>query len=64
MREQCKQAKDSYDKAIQSRRIYKSDKEGEQREYLSDAEADAYRLQLRNDVSMRCGLRPTAVANT
>lgn len=51
--EQCKQAKDSYDKAIHSRRIFKSDKEG-QREYLSDADADAYRLQLRTDMQSAC----------
>lgn len=52
--EQCKQAKDSYDKAIRSRRIFKTDKDG-QREYLNDAQADAYRVQLRTDVQEACG---------
>jgi hypothetical protein len=52
--EQCKQAKDSYDKAIRSRRIIKTDKDG-QREYLSEADADAYRLQLRTDMQSACG---------
>jgi hypothetical protein len=52
--EQCKQARDSYDKAIRSRRIVKTDKDG-QREYLSEADADAYRLQLRTDMQSACG---------
>jgi len=50
----CTKAKDSYDKAVRSRRIIKTDKEG-QREYLSEADADAYRLQLRQDVQSACG---------
>ena len=52
--EQCKQAKDGYDKAIRSRRIFKTDKDG-QRTYLNDADADAYRVQLRTDVQEACG---------
>jgi hypothetical protein len=52
--EQCKQAKDNYDKAVRSRRIIKTDAAG-QREYLSEADADAYRLELRNDVQASCG---------
>jgi len=52
--QQCKQAQDNYTKAIQSRRIYKSDKDGE-REYLTDTDADAYRLQLRTDMQAACG---------
>jgi hypothetical protein len=52
--DQCKQAKDGYDKAIRSRRIFKADKDG-QREYLNDADADAYRVQLRADVQEACG---------
>ncbi|HSY07249.1 MAG TPA: DUF4124 domain-containing protein [Steroidobacteraceae bacterium] len=50
----CTKAKDSYDKAVRSRRIIKTDKDG-QREYLSEADADAYRLQLRQDVQSACG---------
>jgi hypothetical protein len=52
--QQCKQAQDNYTKAIQSRRIYKSDKDGE-REYLTDTDADAYRLQLRTEMQAACG---------
>jgi Domain of unknown function (DUF4124) len=52
--EDCTKAKESYDKAVRSRRIIKTDKEG-QREYLSETDADAYRLQLRQDVQAACG---------
>jgi len=52
--QQCKQAQENYNKAIQSRRIYKSDKDGA-REYLTDTDADAYRLQLRTDMQTACG---------
>jgi len=52
--EQCKEAKDNYDKAVRSLRIIKTDKDG-QREYLSEADANAYRVQLRNDVQSACG---------
>jgi len=52
--QQCKQAQDNYDKAIHSRRIYKADKDGEH-EYLSDIDADAYRLQLRTEMQAACG---------
>jgi hypothetical protein len=52
--QQCKQAQDNYTKAIQSRRIYKADKDGE-REYLTDTDADAYRLQLRTEMQAACG---------
>jgi hypothetical protein len=52
--QQCKQAQDTYDKAIHSRRIFKSDKDGE-RDYLNDTDADAYRLQLRTDMQAACG---------
>jgi Domain of unknown function (DUF4124) len=56
---QCKQAKDRYQQSIQARRMYKpsKDKDGE-REYMSDAEIDAYRLQARNDVKDACGSVP------
>ncbi|TLZ43938.1 MAG: DUF4124 domain-containing protein [Gammaproteobacteria bacterium] len=53
----CKNAKDRYMRAIQSRRVFKEDKNGE-REYLSDAAADAYREQARKDVQDRCGSVP------
>jgi hypothetical protein len=52
--EQCKKATEAYDKAVQSRRIYK-DKPGGEREYLNDADADAYRLQLLNARRQACG---------
>ena len=52
--QQCKQAQYNYTKAIQSRRIFKSSKDGE-REYLTDTDADAYRLQLRTDMQAACG---------
>jgi hypothetical protein len=52
--EQCKKDSAEYDKAIQSRRLYKQDKDG-QRIYASDAEADAYRLQLFNQRKLSCG---------
>jgi hypothetical protein len=57
---QCKAAKDRYMKAIQSRRVYKQDKDG-QREYLTDEAADSYRQQARKDVQDRCGSVPEFV---
>jgi hypothetical protein len=57
---QCKQAKERYQKAIEARRIYKSSKGGDDREWMSDEEADAYRLQARNDVTLTCGSPPAA----
>jgi hypothetical protein len=68
--QQCKDAKDRYEKAIQARRIYKAttpapgDKAGPQskdtdrpddRQYLSEEEADAYRVKARQDVQDFCG---------
>jgi hypothetical protein len=61
--QQCKDAKDRYDKAIQARRIYKpsdSDKSKDtdrpdDRQYLSDEEADKYRVQARTDMQQYCG---------
>jgi Domain of unknown function (DUF4124) len=61
--QQCKDAKERYDKAIVARRIYKS-VEGDKskdtdrpddRQYLSDEEADAYRVKVRQDVQDLCG---------
>jgi hypothetical protein len=67
VREQrCKEAKDRYDKAIAARRIFKStpaDKSKDtdrpdDRQYLSDEEADAYRVKARSDVQEACGSVP------
>lgn len=52
--EQCTKAKDAYDKAIGSRRLYKEGADGE-RQYMSDAEADDYRVKARADVDAFCG---------
>ena len=70
---QCKEAKERYEKAVQARRIYKPSKDGAkdndsdrpaEREYLSDQEADAYRLQAHNDMVATCGpSAATAQAN-
>ena len=65
--QQCKDAKDRYQKAIQARRIYKSPPSAsnskdpdhaEDRQYLSDEEADAYRVKARQDVQDFCGSPP------
>jgi hypothetical protein len=53
----CKQSKDNYMKAISSRRVYHEGTGGE-RNYLSDADADAYREQLRKQVQDQCGSVP------
>jgi hypothetical protein len=60
--QQCKDAKDRYEKAIAARRIYKgpapgdkATKDTDDRQYLSDEEADAYRVKARQDVSDYCG---------
>jgi Domain of unknown function (DUF4124) len=61
--QQCKDAKDRYAKAVQARRIYKPGKDDkstnedrpDDREYLSDAEADAYRLKARTEMQDACG---------
>jgi hypothetical protein len=55
--EQCKQAKERYDKMIEARRIFRPGKDGE-REYLSDAEADQMRVQARMDMQLACGSAP------
>ena len=52
--DQCKKATEAYEQAIHSRRIYQA-KQGGEREYLSDADADAYRLQLLNARKAACG---------
>jgi Domain of unknown function (DUF4124) len=53
----CKQSKEGYTRAITSRRVYNEGKDGE-RSYLSDADADAYREQLRKQVQEYCGSVP------
>ena len=59
---QCKQAKDRYQKAIESRRIYKTPKEGDaDRVYMSDEETDQYRAQARSDVTLACGSAPAPI---
>jgi hypothetical protein len=52
--QQCKEATERYEKAIQARRLYK---EGPNKEriYASDAEADSYRIQALNDKKAACG---------
>ncbi len=52
--ERCTQEKAEYQRMIQSRRIYTTDKSG-QREYLSDADADAARLKARQAMQADCG---------
>lgn len=50
---QCKEAKERYEKSIQARRIFRTGKDGE-REYLSDAEADEWRLKARSEMQEAC----------
>lgn len=62
---QCKQAKERYQKAIEARRLYKTSADGkasEDRVYMSDEEADKYRLEARNDVTLTCGGPPAPPA--
>jgi hypothetical protein len=59
---QCKQATERYQKAIEARRMYKPPQPGDtDRQYMSDNEIDAYRLQARNDVTLACGSAPAAM---
>lgn len=59
---QCKAAKQHYQEAIDARRIYKSSKPGDtDRQYMSDSETDAYRAQMRSQVTDACGAPPPAV---
>jgi hypothetical protein len=51
--EQCRKAQDSYQQAIQARRVYKPGADGE-REYLSDEEADQVRLNARLEMEAAC----------
>src|ERR1700683_976030 len=51
--DQCSKATDAYNQAIRTRRIYKSQPEGG-RDYLTEDEANAYRLQLRDAQQQAC----------
>lgn len=51
---QCAEAKTRYEKSIQARRLYKSLENGE-REYLSDADADALRVSNKQIMDDACG---------
>jgi hypothetical protein len=53
--EACKKAKDAYDKAVASRRLYTKEGPNGERDYMSDAEADAYRVKLMNARKQACG---------
>lgn len=62
--QQCKEAKERYEKAVAARRIYKTTKGGdkekdtdrpENREYISDEEAEAYRVRSRTEMQEACG---------
>lgn len=52
--EQCKTAKEKYEKSIQARRLFKTGTNGE-RQYLTDAEADEARLAARQEMTSACG---------
>jgi len=52
--EQCKEARENYDKSVRAQRIYKTNDKGE-REYMSVQDADAARLQLKANVDSFCG---------
>lgn len=54
---QCKQAAAAYNQAITARVVYKEGKDGE-RTYLSEADADKYREQVRQAVQASCGSVP------
>ncbi len=52
--EQCKAAKDKYQKTITAHRLYKENKAGE-RVYLTDAEIDQARISDKLEVDRACG---------
>jgi hypothetical protein len=54
---QCKQATAAYNQAITARVVYKEGPDGE-RTYLSEADADKYREQVRQAVQASCGSVP------
>ena len=52
--EQCKQAREKYEKSVEARRVYRMNSAGE-REYLTDAETDQARLNARLEMERSCG---------
>jgi hypothetical protein len=52
--DQCKQAQERYDKSVRARRIFRTNEKGE-REFLTDADADAARITAKNAVNEACG---------
>jgi hypothetical protein len=52
--DQCKKADEAYQKAVQARRIYKTDEAGN-KVFMSDAEIDSARLQARSTRDLACG---------
>lgn len=54
--EQCKRATEAYNQSVRARRVYREGENGE-RTFLSDAEADAMRLQLRAEMDTACSGR-------
>lgn len=52
--EQCKEARESYEKSVRAQHIYTKNEQGE-RVYMSPQDADATRLQLKANVDSACG---------
>ena len=52
--DKCKLARESYDKAVASRRLYTQGPNGE-KQFLDEAAADSYRIQLLNARKAACG---------
>ena len=52
--ERCRKAKENYQRAIEARRVYRVGPNGE-REYVSDAEGDAWRIKRRTEMEEACG---------
>jgi len=59
---QCKDAQDRYEKAINARRIFKSEGKDGEREYMSEEEIQAYRVKARNEVQEACGAPPKPIS--
>jgi len=53
--EQCKKVSAAYDKSVMNRRLIKKEAPDGTREYMTDTEADAYRVQLLNQRKQACG---------
>ncbi len=51
---QCTDARERYEKSIQARRIFRTSEDGE-KQYLPDADADALRVEYRQDMEAACG---------